>query len=145
MLNSTFIQAHIAVDAEAPTNPINKIKYNNIYYYVSWDLRFSQPWLRRMPSSGMWRRADLVWTDVPPKRRLPFIHSSMALQPFVGPWPLRQFRNLFLLLGRVITRPRSPTDCLRFGKKPKWNGEFHGGRPRPTGAVVPMKKNTLLS
>jgi uncharacterized integral membrane protein len=23
---------------------------------------------------------------------------------------------------------------------PKWNGEFHGGRPRPTGAVVPMKK-----
>jgi hypothetical protein len=21
------------------------------------------------------------------------------------------------------------------------NGEFHGGRPRPTGAVVPMKKN----
>jgi hypothetical protein len=24
-----------------------------------------------------------------------FIHSSMALQPFVGPWPLLQFRNLF--------------------------------------------------
>jgi hypothetical protein len=24
---------------------------------------------RRMTSSGMWRRADLVWTDVPPKRR----------------------------------------------------------------------------
>jgi hypothetical protein len=22
-------------------------------------------------------------------------------------------------------------------KKPKWNGEFHGGKPRPTGAVVP--------
>jgi hypothetical protein len=22
-------------------------------------------------------------------------HSSMALQPFVGPWPLLQFRNLF--------------------------------------------------
>jgi hypothetical protein len=36
-------------------------------------------------------------------------HSSMALQPFVGPWPLLQFRNLFLftqtvgLLGRVIS------------------------------------------
>jgi hypothetical protein len=26
---------------------------------------------------------------------LRFIHSSMALQPFVGPWPLLQFRNLF--------------------------------------------------
>jgi hypothetical protein len=25
----------------------------------------------------------------------PFIHSSMALHPFVGPWPLLQFRNLF--------------------------------------------------
>jgi hypothetical protein len=31
----------------------------------------------------------------------------------------------------LITRPRSATDCLRFRKKPKWNGEFHGGRPRP--------------
>jgi hypothetical protein len=25
-----------------------------------------------------------------------FIHSSVALQPFVGSWPLLQFRNLFL-------------------------------------------------
>jgi hypothetical protein len=24
-----------------------------------------------------------------------FIHSSMDLQPFVGPWPLLQFRNIF--------------------------------------------------
>jgi hypothetical protein len=36
-----------------------------------------------------------------------FIHSSMALQPFVRPWPLLQFRNHFLqsvgLLGRVIS------------------------------------------
>jgi hypothetical protein len=24
-----------------------------------------------------------------------FIHSSMALQPFVGPWPLLQLHNLF--------------------------------------------------
>jgi hypothetical protein len=35
------------------------------------------------------------------------IHSSMALQPFVGPRPLLQFRNLFTqtvgLLGRVIS------------------------------------------
>jgi hypothetical protein len=37
-----------------------------------------------------------------------FIHSSMALQPIVGPWRLLQFRNLFFtqsagLLGRVIS------------------------------------------
>jgi hypothetical protein len=31
---------------------------------------------------------------------------------------------------RLITRPRSPTEYLR-SSKPKWNGEFHGGRPRP--------------
>jgi hypothetical protein len=27
-------------------------------------LRFSRQWLWRMSSSGMWRRVDLVWTDV---------------------------------------------------------------------------------
>jgi hypothetical protein len=26
----------------------------------------------------------------------------------------------------------------------KKNGEFHGSRPRPTGAVVPMKKKAFL-
>jgi hypothetical protein len=30
-----------------------------------------------------------------------FIHSPMALQPFVGPWPLLQFRNLFYTVGRT--------------------------------------------
>jgi hypothetical protein len=30
----------------------------------------------------------------------------------------------------LITRPRGPTEYLR-SSKPKWNGEFHGGRPRP--------------
>jgi hypothetical protein len=37
-----------------------------------------------------------------------FIHSSVALQPFVGPWPLLQFRNHFSqpvgLLGRVVNQ-----------------------------------------
>jgi hypothetical protein len=28
-------------------------------------------------------------------------------------------------------------------KNTKWNGEFHGRRPRPTGAVVPMKKKSI--
>jgi hypothetical protein len=30
-----------------------------------------------------------------------FIHSSMALQPFVGPWPLLQYCNLFYTVGRT--------------------------------------------
>jgi hypothetical protein len=30
-----------------------------------------------------------------------FIHSSMALQPFVGPWPLLQYRNHFYTDGRT--------------------------------------------
>jgi hypothetical protein len=40
-------------------------------------------------------------------------HSSMALQPFVRPWPLLQFRNLFYADGRTpwisdqpVARPR---------------------------------------
>jgi hypothetical protein len=32
---------------------------------------------------------------------VPFIHSSMALQLFVGPGPLLQFRNLFYTDGRT--------------------------------------------
>jgi hypothetical protein len=28
-------------------------------------------------------------------------HSSMILQPFVGPWTLFQFRNLFYTVGRT--------------------------------------------
>jgi hypothetical protein len=30
-----------------------------------------------------------------------FIHLLMTLQPFVGPWPLLQFRNLFYTAGRT--------------------------------------------
>jgi hypothetical protein len=30
-----------------------------------------------------------------------FIHSSMVLQPFIGPLPLLQFRNLFYTDGRT--------------------------------------------
>jgi hypothetical protein len=32
---------------------------------------------------------------------LSFIHSSTALQPFVGPWPLLQFLNFFYRDGRT--------------------------------------------
>jgi hypothetical protein len=37
-----------------------------------------------------------------------FIHSSMALQPFVGPWPLLQFRNLFYTDGRSLWEGDQP-------------------------------------
>jgi hypothetical protein len=33
-------------------------------------------------------------------------------------------------LRRLITSPRSHTECLRSSKL-KWNGEFHRGRSRP--------------
>jgi hypothetical protein len=38
-----------------------------------------------------------------------FIHSSMALQPFVGPWPLLQFRNHFTQTVRLLGRGISPS------------------------------------
>jgi hypothetical protein len=59
-----------------------------------------------------------------------FIHSSMALQPFAGPWPLLQFRNLFYADGRspwTSVQPRTtqtnnkPTythPCLSVGFEP---------------------------
>jgi hypothetical protein len=31
----------------------------------------------------------------------PFIHSSVVLQPFVGPWPVLQFRNHFYTAGKT--------------------------------------------
>jgi hypothetical protein len=37
-------------------------------HYVMKDLRLSRLWLSRMPSSGMWRRVDLVWTEVSEER-----------------------------------------------------------------------------
>jgi hypothetical protein len=37
------------------------------------------------------------------------IHSSMVLQPFVGPWPLLQFRNIFYTDGRTPWRVISPS------------------------------------
>jgi hypothetical protein len=46
------------------------------------------------------------------------------------------------LVVELITLPRSPTECVRSGKT-EVNGEVHGGRPRPTGAVVPRKKNCV--
>jgi hypothetical protein len=70
---------------------------------------------------AVWRSAHVVmWLDPPPPsyvisprdstnikfenglwiRNISF-HSSVALQPFVGPWPLLQFHNLFYTDGRT--------------------------------------------
>jgi hypothetical protein len=56
---------------------------------------------------------------------------------------------LCLCTGRGLATSWSPAQGVLSTvydseKKPKWNGEFHGGRPRPTGAVVPMKKKKAL-
>jgi hypothetical protein len=44
----------------------------------------------------------------------------------------------------LITRPKSPTDCLRF-RKPKWNGKFHGGRARPKLGLKRQRKKRQSS
>jgi hypothetical protein len=45
-------------------------------------------------------------------------------------------------LRRADHPQRSPTECVR-SRKTEVNGEVHGSRPRPTGAVVPRKKELL--
>jgi hypothetical protein len=40
--------------------------------------------------------------------KLLFIHSSMALQPFIEPWPLLQFGNLFYTDGRTLWTSDQP-------------------------------------
>jgi hypothetical protein len=43
----------------------------------------------------------LVDMGLEPNQSLSFIYSTMALQPFVGPWTLLQFRILFYTDGRT--------------------------------------------
>jgi hypothetical protein len=48
-------------------------------------LEISQPYMLSWPVTGI---------------AFPF-HSSMALQPFVGPWPILQLRTLFYIDSRT--------------------------------------------
>jgi hypothetical protein len=41
------------------------------------------------------------WYEVHSAELWAFIHSLRALQPFVGPWPLLEFRNLFYTVFRI--------------------------------------------
>jgi hypothetical protein len=51
-------------------------------------------------SQGVYRAVAWQCVDMSQYIHL-FIHSSTALQPFVDPWPLLQFRNLFYADGRT--------------------------------------------
>jgi hypothetical protein len=50
---------------------------------------------------------------------------SVALQPFVGPWPLHQFRDLLYTDGRT-----------------PWTGDQAVARPLPTHRAIQKEKNT---
>jgi hypothetical protein len=51
--------------------------------YIPQDKRFSRRWLRRMPSSRMWRRVDLVWTDISEERSasILWVEKSVSEEP----------------------------------------------------------------
>jgi hypothetical protein len=55
-----------------------------------------------------------------------FIHSSMALQHFVGPWLLLQFRNLFYTDGRT-----------------PWTSDQPAARPLPTHRTTQNKRTDI--
>jgi hypothetical protein len=44
-----------------------------------------------------------------------FIHSSMTLQPFVGTWPVLQFRGLFIHAVGLLGRGISPSEGRYLG------------------------------
>jgi hypothetical protein len=57
-----------------------------------------------------------------------FIHSSMALQPIAGPWPLLQFRNLLYMDGRTPWTSDQPVARLLPTHKHRINAhtDIHG-------------------
>jgi hypothetical protein len=57
-----------------------------------------------------------------------FIHSSVALQPILGPWPLLQFHNLFYTVGRT-----------------SWTSYQPVARPLPTHRTTQTQTHTQTS
>jgi hypothetical protein len=101
---------------------------------ANWSL-FKPWWIQPIRSHPISLRYTLILSShLPLLIRLlsSFIHSSMALQPFVGPWPLLQFRNPFFTDGRTpwtsdqpIARPlpthrttKTQTSMSRVGFEP---------------------------
>jgi hypothetical protein len=67
----------------------------------------------RMSRFYVWSFSHLIWPRH--QRMYSFIHPSMALQPFFGPWPFLQFHILFHTVGRT-----------------PWTSDQPDGRPLPT-------------
>jgi hypothetical protein len=69
-------------------------------YVFSQILRINSDYSSKQPSDihfYNWYVLGFLWSSFIHS----FIHPSSALQPFVGPWPLPQFRNLFYTDGRT--------------------------------------------
>jgi hypothetical protein len=59
-------------------------------------------------------------------RSTPSIHPSIALHPFVGPWPLLQFPNLFYTVGMAPWTGDQPVARLHTGQnKRRINAHRH--------------------
>jgi hypothetical protein len=71
------------------------------------DLRFSRRWLWRMLSSGMWRRVDLVWTDVSEER----IASIFRVETSASEEPDWSFGYRFSRGDKFLWNVGSPKIC----------------------------------
>jgi hypothetical protein len=72
-------------------------------------LRFSLRWLWRMQSSEMWRRVDLVWTDVSEERIASIfrVEESATEEPaWAGGYWLKQFQETGSVLRRKERKDR---------------------------------------
>jgi hypothetical protein len=70
-LSEVSVDFYLAVQRNIPEDiTLHNHRCENLkqIFRMIWDLRFPRRWLWRMSSSGMWRRVELVWTDVSEER-----------------------------------------------------------------------------
>jgi hypothetical protein len=113
MLGSSWVAAQLAASQEGLGSMSEWVKFVLPYISLLLPYKLAQALtplscIREMACSNLGRNTEnpdwfCSWfSSVPPSKfRDSFIHSSMALYPFVGPWPLLQFRNLFYTDGRT--------------------------------------------
>jgi hypothetical protein len=89
------------------TKETNKKNHNKCI-----DLRFSRRWLWRMPSSGMWRRVDLVWTDVSEERISIFMGEKSASEEPAWAGGCRQSHRSHRFLVRGFFYPEDGRDTF---------------------------------